>query len=63
MRTATGLDLDVDYEDFRAGEVRDTWCQIDKARAGFGFDPSTPLEDGLRRTWEWFQSQAEVADG
>ena len=57
MRTVTGLDLDVVYQDFRAGEVRDTWCQIDKAREGFGFDPSTTLEDGLGRTWEWFSAQ------
>ncbi|MFT4085264.1 MAG: NAD-dependent epimerase/dehydratase family protein [Nocardioides sp.] len=54
MRSVTGLDLDVRYEDFRAGEVRDTWCRIEKARAGFGFDPATPLEDGLRTTWRWF---------
>jgi UDP-glucose 4-epimerase len=57
MRTVTGRDLDVLYEDFRAGEVRDTWCNIEKARAGFGFDPATPLEDGLWRTWEWFRTQ------
>jgi UDP-glucose 4-epimerase len=57
MRTVTGLDLDVVYEDFRAGEVRDTWCQIDKAREGFGFDPATGLEDGLAQTWEWFDAQ------
>jgi UDP-glucose 4-epimerase len=29
MRKVTGLDLDVQYQDFRPGEVRDTWCQID----------------------------------
>ena len=50
MRTVTGLPIEVDYQDFRAGEVRDTWCQVDKARAGFGYDPSTPLEEGLRLT-------------
>ncbi len=57
MRTVTGLPIEVDYQDFRAGEVRDTWCQVDKARAGFGYDPSTPLEEGLRLTWEWFREQ------
>jgi UDP-glucose 4-epimerase len=56
MRAVTGLDLDVVYEDFRAGEVRDTWCEISKAREGFGFDPATPLEEGLRATWDWFAS-------
>lgn len=56
MRTVTGRDLDVRYEPFRAGEIRDTWCQVDKARAELGFDPSTDLETGLRATWEWFES-------
>ena len=59
----TELDLDVVYEDFRAGEVRDTWCEIDKARAGFGFDPQTPLEEGLRDTWEWFEAQPAPQPG
>lgn len=57
MRRATGLPIEADYQDFRDGEVRDTWCQIDKAREGFGFDPSTPLDDGLRETWDWFKAQ------
>ncbi|MGB0100579.1 MAG: NAD-dependent epimerase/dehydratase family protein [Nocardioides sp.] len=58
MRTVTGRELDVVHEDFRAGEVIRTWCEIDKARAELGFAPVTPLEDGLRRTWEWFESRA-----
>jgi UDP-glucose 4-epimerase len=57
MRTVTGLDLDVVYREFRAGEVRDTWCDIQKARAGFGFDPATGLEGGLTLTWDWFSAQ------
>ena len=62
MRTVTGHEIEVVYQDFRAGEVRDTWCEIEKAREGFGFDPATKLEDGLRRTWEWFEA-ASPADG
>lgn len=58
MREATGRDLDVIYQDFRAGEVKDTWCQIDKARHELDFDPQTPLPTGLRATWEWFEEQA-----
>ncbi|KAA1426297.1 NAD-dependent epimerase/dehydratase family protein [Nocardioides antri] len=54
LRDATGRELDVRYEDFRAGEVRYTWCEIDKAREGLGFDPVVSLDEGLRRTWEWF---------
>ena len=61
MRTVTGLSIEVDYVDFRAGEVRDTWCQVDKARAGFGYDPATPLEEGLRLTWDWFRAQGSAS--
>ena len=57
LRAVTDRELDVAYEDFRAGEIRDTWCQIDKARAAFGFAPETTLREGLRRTWEWFNTQ------
>jgi UDP-glucose 4-epimerase len=57
MRSVTGRDLDVEYRPFRPGEVRDTWCQVDKARADLGYNPTTTLEDGLRATWTWFESQ------
>jgi UDP-glucose 4-epimerase len=53
-----GRRIDVRYEDFRAGEIRETWCAIDKARAAFGFDPKTPLADGLAATWRWFEETA-----
>lgn len=59
MRSATGRDLDIQYADFRAGEVLQTWCEIDKARDGFGFDPRTSLDEGIRRTWEWFLARNE----
>ena len=62
MRDVVGREIPVDYRDFRAGEVRETWCQIDKARAGIGFDPTTTLEDGLRTTWEWFQATGDTDD-
>jgi len=57
MRTVTGRDFEVIYKDFRDGEVRNTWCQIDKARDGFGFNPTTSVEEGLRQTWAWFEAQ------
>lgn len=59
MRAVTGRELEVVYEDFRPGEVVRTWCEIDKARDGLGFNPVTPLDDGLRRTWEWFQGRTK----
>jgi UDP-glucose 4-epimerase len=48
---------EVRYADWRAGEVRRTYCDITRARRGFDFEPATPLADGLEATWRWFLSQ------
>lgn len=45
----------VRYEDFRAGEIRATYCAIDRAREALGYDPRTDLGAGLRATWAWFE--------
>jgi UDP-glucose 4-epimerase len=44
----------VDYQPFRAGEVYATWCDVSKARRELGFDPATPLSQGLAVAWDWF---------
>lgn len=48
------LPLTVRHEAFRDGEVRHTWADITRARRDLGFAPSTPLAEGLARTWAWF---------
>jgi UDP-glucose 4-epimerase len=47
----------VQYADWRAGEVRRTYCDVAKARGAFDFRPETPLAAGLDATWRWFLSQ------
>lgn len=44
----------VNHASFRDGEIHTNWCDITKAREQLGFDPKTPLDDGLRATWQWF---------
>ncbi len=56
IRDVTGKDPEVHYEDFRAGELHTTWCDITKARNKLGFNPETTLTDGMRATWEWFNN-------
>jgi UDP-glucose 4-epimerase len=47
--------IQVRYEPFRPGELRNTWCDIEKARRAFGYDPQTRIASGLARTWDWFR--------
>lgn len=50
--------IQVKYEDFRLGELRETYCDISKARRELNFNPAKPLIEGLQETWDWFvQSQ------
>ncbi len=42
----------------RSGDVRDSQADISKAERLLGYRPTVKLEEGLRRTVEWFQSQA-----
>ena len=57
MREVTGRSLEVQYTEFRQGELHRTWCDTSKSREVFGFNPDTPLKEGLHRTWEWFLAQ------
>lgn len=45
----------VAFRPARPGEVMRNFASIAKAKRELGFVPKTPLADGLRRTWEYFQ--------
>jgi UDP-glucose 4-epimerase len=40
----------------RRGDVRRNYSSVDKARTLLGWEPQTRLLEGLRATWQWFQS-------
>lgn len=47
----SGKEVLFSHANFRAGEVRHSKANIDKARKLLGFGPQTDLEEGLRQTW------------
>jgi UDP-glucose 4-epimerase len=55
--TVSPAPVTVNYLPARAGEISNTWCDVRKAKAELGFEPSTPLAEGLKQTWDWFLSQ------
>lgn len=53
--------IHVQYEDFRRGELRETFCDISKARRELNFNPATPLIEGLQVTWDWFVNSQQTS--
>jgi UDP-glucuronate 4-epimerase len=56
LREFTGGDLDVQYLDTEAGDVRDTEADTTLARTELRFEPTTALRDGLAAEFEWIRS-------
>jgi len=49
--------FDIHHEPARAGEILRNYANIEKARRMLGYDPKTKLEEGLKKTWQWFLSK------
>ncbi len=47
--------------DYRDGEIWEMCCDISAARRDLGYEPRVSLEDGIRRTVEWFATAGERA--
>ena len=50
------LTFDIRHLPARAGEILRNYASIEKAHRMLGFEPKTPLDEGLRQTWDWFDS-------
>jgi UDP-N-acetylglucosamine/UDP-N-acetyl-alpha-D-glucosaminouronate 4-epimerase len=56
MKSVTGKPkVSARYEAPRAGDVRDSLADLTRARALLGYEPRVNLEEGLRRTFDWWQ--------
>lgn len=61
LRDITGADVKPVYGESRAGDVRDSLADISRAREILGYAPTVSLEEGLRRTVEWYASTLRSA--
>jgi len=61
MQKIVGTSLTPTYAETRQGDVKDSQADISKARALLGYEPSVDLEEGLRRTLDWFQQERAAA--
>ncbi|MBI3511407.1 MAG: SDR family oxidoreductase [Bacteroidetes bacterium] len=53
-----GSSLKPEYGAFRKGDIRDSWADISKAISLIGYQPVVGLNEGLKKTIDWFRSLA-----
>ena len=46
----------IDWQPPQPGDVPQTYADIAKARRLLGYDPQTPIEEGIRRFVAWFRA-------
>jgi nucleoside-diphosphate-sugar epimerase len=62
MKTVTGRnEVQAEYREPRAGDVRHSLADITRARELLGFEPRVNLEEGLRHTIDWWKQSRFAA--
>jgi len=63
LKKLTGKDgVEAEYREARVGDVRHSLAGIERARRWLGFEPRVGLEEGLRKTIDWWK-QSRFANG
>lgn len=57
LQDVLGTDIAPQYGPTRAGDVKHSEASIDRARALLGYETLVSVEDGIRRTVEWYRSR------
>lgn len=56
LEKITGKKVTPKYDPPRTGDIRHSQADISRASKILGYKPLVLFEEGLRRTWDWFQS-------
>ncbi|MFW6137295.1 MAG: NAD-dependent epimerase/dehydratase family protein, partial [Candidatus Aminicenantaceae bacterium] len=55
LNEVTGRKIKINHIEKQKGDVAHTSADISKAKADLGYNPQTPLEEGLREEWIWLR--------
>lgn len=60
IEKALGRKADIDFQPMQAGDVHETYADIEPMRKDFGFDPTTGIDVGIPRFVEWYRKHYGV---
>lgn len=61
LEMAIGRKAEIEYADMQPGDVPSTCADIEASRRDFGFEPRTPISEGLPKFVAWFRDYYGVA--
>ena len=56
LRELTGYNGEPAYAEARAGDIKDSLADIERAKKLLGYEPTVDFREGLRRTVDWYKS-------
>jgi nucleoside-diphosphate-sugar epimerase len=62
LQKASGKTLETKYEPAREGDIRDSLADIRLAKEFLGYEPVVLFEEGLERTYTWYQANHAKKD-
>jgi UDP-glucuronate 4-epimerase len=55
IERVVGKPAQIDWKPDQPGDVPITYANVDRARAALGYEPTTRVDDGIARYWQWLQ--------
>jgi UDP-glucuronate 4-epimerase len=60
IERALGKEARITHKPFQTGDVPYTYASIDKARSLLGYNPKTPLDDGIKQFVDWYRARLDT---
>ncbi len=57
VEAALGMTAEKQFEPMQLGDVERTWADVSRARAELGYDPKTPLAEGIPAFVDWYRKE------
>jgi UDP-glucuronate 4-epimerase len=56
VEKALGKKAEIDFQSMQAGDVKETFADIDAMKNDFGYEPTTGINEGIPLFVEWYKS-------
>lgn len=60
LASVTGAEIRIDRRAVQAGDVTDTWADVERAHELIGFEPKVRLREGLEAEYRWLREMAQA---